>query len=117
MPCPEPDEVELRVDAQRHLGHDVDLLPADRADIGAHLAVEVVQLEVIEIGQRELADPQTRQCQQVRATDTAETSDRHSLGAEDLLLALAHPTEVSVEGLLIGKHCSSGRSALCNETS
>ena len=103
----EADQVELGVDAQRHLCHDVDLRPADRADIGADLPVEVVQLEVIEISQREFADSQTRQREQVRATHAAETGDGHALGAKGLLLALAHPTQISFEGLLIGKHRSS----------
>ena len=73
-------------------------------NVRAHLAIEVLDFEVIEIGEIEVADAEPGQRQKVRAAGAAESGDDDALGAQDLLLRKRDPADVAIESVAIGKH-------------
>ena len=81
-PGVEAADLHLRVDLPRHVFQHDRFRAPERGHGGADLAVEVGQVEAIEIGDREGADPEPREGQQVGAAGAAEPRDRDPLRAE-----------------------------------
>src|SRR6185503_13145547 len=91
-------QLALRVDVPGHVSQDIDLRLPERGHRRADLPVEIGQLEVIEIGDVELADSEPRQRRQIEPADTAHAGDRDTLVSEALLLAFRQPADVAIKG-------------------
>ena len=85
-PVGEELELDLRVDVARHLGQHVHFRAAQRRHRRAGLAIEIGDVEGVEIGEMGLADAEACQRQQMDSTDAAESGDRDALAAQALLL-------------------------------
>ena len=99
----EADDVDVGIDIARHAHQHFGLGLAQRGDGGAHLAIEVGDVEGIEIGHVEIADAQARQREQMHAANTAESGNRHALVAQHRLLGMGHPADVTGKGVVVGK--------------
>lgn len=67
----------------------------------ARLAVEIDDIEAVEVGNVELADAEPGEGQQVGAADTAKAGDGHAPAAQALLLGARQPANVAGEGAFI----------------
>ncbi len=94
-------QVELGVDVERHRRQHLGLVLPQVAHGGARLAVEVRQLEAVEVSDAEPPDPEAGERQQVTATDAAHARNRDTTAAQPLLLGLGHPAKVAVEGAVV----------------
>ena len=92
---------ELGIDVTRHLDEDVELRPSERRHRRADLAIEVREIEGIELGEIERADPESRERQQMKAADAAEARDRNALPTQRRLLGLGHPADVAGERSIV----------------
>src|SRR5471032_3176149 len=97
-------DIEIGIDVERHARHHVHLGLAQGRHGGAGLAVEVDDIEGIEVGDAEGAHPEPRQRQQMYAPHPAHAGDGDPLAAQALLLGLADPAQIAGESLLIRKY-------------
>ena len=79
------------------------------------MAIEVGQLEVVQIGDIESADAQTGQGEQVTATDTAEASDGDTPGSQQGLFGFRNPADVAGKGSIVVERSLYDRSALIRD--
>jgi hypothetical protein len=96
-PMIEPPNPQFRVDGARHFLEYRRLLAPDRAERGANLTIEVHELEMIGVGDRERANTQPSERQQVHATDAAHASDRHPFGPKRELFKVSDKSEIAAE--------------------
>ena len=91
----ETPDLDAGVDVAGHLDHDVELRSAHCRHGRARLAIEVRERERIEIGDRESADAEAGQCQQIDTAHTTQTGDADSRAAQPILLRLGDPAEIA----------------------
>jgi hypothetical protein len=101
-------DVELGIDVARHARRHLGLGQAQGRHERGGLAVEVGDIEGIEIGNAEGADPEARQRQQVDAAHPAHAGNGNALAAEQCLFFGGDPADIARECLLIGERGGHG---------
>ena len=94
-------DVEFGIDVARQSGHDLRLGLADAAHAGAGLAIEVDQVELVEVGHMEVADSQPCQSQKMNPAGAAQTGNGDLFATQRLLLVRGEPAKVTAEGLVV----------------
>src|SRR5437870_5057844 len=102
--------VGLRVYRARHRRDDLGLLLTQTFDGRANLAVEVGELEPIEIRKREARHAEARERENVKAPHTAGASDGDPLEAELLLLHVRDPAQIALECVFVAERSRVGAS-------
>lgn len=88
-------DVDLRVDVARHAGQHIELALAHRAHEGAGLAVQVVDIKLVEVGQVEVRHAQARQRVHVLAAHAAKPGNGDAPATQLRLLSRCGPTDVA----------------------
>jgi hypothetical protein len=99
----EQGQLQFGVDVTRQRGQHIDLGQVQRGDGGAHLPVEVGQIEAVEVGNMESAYAEAGQREQVDAAHAAHAGNGDALAAQYALLGRRDPAEVAYKGERIGK--------------
>jgi hypothetical protein len=96
-------DVDLGVDVLGHPGQHLGLGLADRRHHGADLAIEVDDVEGVEVGDMKPCHAQAGQCQQVYAADPAAAGDGDALAAQGLLFCRCYPADIARKRLFIAE--------------
>lgn len=97
----ERSQLDLGIDVTRHLCKHVELGTLETRDRGADLAIEVGDVESVEVGEVEFADAEPCKRQQMDATYAPEPRDRDAFFTQQSLLALRHPADVARERFIV----------------
>jgi hypothetical protein len=87
----------LGIDGSHHLRHHLDFRLADGVDCSAKLAIEVADVEAVEVGQMKPTDAHARQCQEMDAAHPAGPGDGDTGGPKPRLLVLRDQPDVALE--------------------
>ena len=94
-------ELKLWIDVQRYCPHDIELWLTDGRHSRAVLAIEVRELEMIEIRDAETTDAEPRNVAKLYSADSSQTADRDPLRAQRLLFFPSDPSDIADKGFFI----------------
>ena len=94
-------DIRFGVDAVHHLGHDLDLRPADGIYRCAELPIEVSKFEGVVVSQMKAADAHAGKCQKMESTDTPRSGDTDTCLPETTLVGLRNQANIALERLTI----------------